>query len=567
MKKISALFLFYLCFNCVSAQQVKAWLFFTDKKNVEFNPKSYFTKKHFERNTLQGLPEYDWYDIPVNDDYVRTIQKNCDSISGISRWFNAVCVYSDLNRLESCMRFSFVKSFDVIGSTAVVCNNKTNYTDLHEGEKKLLAGQINRMQGDLFKNKNITGKGITVAIIDAGFTGYKKNKCIKKLIDEKHIKHTWDFIRKSENVDKGSSHGTAVLSCVGGTLDDEPIGIATEADFCLYRTEKALNEKFSEEEKWMMAMEEADKQGADVINTSLGYSDRRYFEKDMNGKKSLLSKAANIANRKGMLVVCSAGNEGDIVWKTICTPADADSALAVGAICPWTGIQASWSSYGPSSDWRVKPNVCAYGYVIAAKGSDGVESIQGTSFASPLTAGFAACVKQMLPNITAYELMQEIEKSADLFPYFDFAHGYGVPRASYFTNKNIQASVSFMIHIGNDSLDVIIHENKFEKSYMQIRGYYFNEEDESNRVVEYNENKFEKSTHVADQSFSESAAFVFENEPGYFYYKCNETGKPLKIDEYGVLNVRKRKIFSIPKSNKVLTRSFYYKGYTMSIDF
>jgi serine protease AprX len=226
----------------------------------------------------------------------------------------------------------------------------------------------------------------------------------------------------------------AVLSCVAGRIEGIQIGLAIDAEFLLARTE-TWTEFFSEEEQWLAAAEWADKNGAHIINSSLGYTYHRYFPEQMNGKKSLVSRAANMAARKGILVVNSAGNEGDGKWKIIGTPADADSVLSIGGISPWTGFHTGFSSFGPTSDKRMKPNVTAYGHVIGA-GPGGLSQTQGTSFSGPLTAGFAACAKQARPNMTNMQLFKEIEKSADLYPYFDYAHGYGVPQASYFFRKN-----------------------------------------------------------------------------------------------------------------------------------
>lgn len=561
--------LFLLICRDSFAQNQKVWIYFNAKDKSTFHPETFFTAAHNERNSRLQLPQYDDYDVPVNTAYINAVGAFCDSITGISRWFNAVCAYVNEENLSQIQALPFVKNIEILAPMELMLmEDKKRLRDLHNGEINLLKGQIKRMGGDLFWKNGITGKGITVAIIDAGFIGYKKNPVLEDINSNNQIVHTYDFIKKRADVDIGSTHGTAVLSCVGGKIDDEYIGCAYDAKFLLYRTEKAFNEKFSEEEKWVMAMEEADRQGADVINTSLGYTGRRYFEKDMDGKKSLLSKAANMANRKGMLLVCSAGNEGDIDWKIICTPADADSALAVGAINPWTGIQASWSSYGPSADWRIKPNVSAYGYVMAAESGEGINMTLGTSFSSPLTAGFAACLRQLLPEVSAFELMKKIEQSSDLHPYFDFAHGYGVPQASWFFEEKPKKDPTFRVEITNDTLTVILADEAFTPAYLQIKNYHFSKEDSTARFVDFKNKKFFKGNHLDDYGFDNTrSSFVFEAEPGYFYYKFHDIDRPARIEEYSVLNVREKKILYITKKEKVHTHCFYYKGYTTCIDF
>ena len=190
----------------------------------------------------------------------------------------------------------------------------------------------------------------------------------------------------------------------------------------------------AKKKNWLEAVEWADKNGAQIINSSLGYTNSRYFPWDMNGKKSLVARAANMAASKGMLVVNAVGNEGTNRWKKIITPADADSVLSVGGIDPETYYHINFSSYGPSTDWRLKPNVSAYAHVIVATPNN-IHETDGTSFSSPLVAGFAACAWQTHPQFNNMQLFKEIEKSASLYPYFDYAHGYGIPQASYFLRK------------------------------------------------------------------------------------------------------------------------------------
>jgi serine protease AprX len=555
-----------LCFS-IKAQQVKLWVVFKDKPKNNFDASVYFTQKNLERKKTQSLPLYDNYDLPINQNYINELNSYCDSITFVSRWMNAACVYCSFQKVDEIKQLSFVNYIEEINSQALITEYKESINDLHRGEINLLKGQMQRMQAGEFKKNKLTGKGVTVAIIDAGFSGYLKNDVLKKLRDNNQIKHTYDFVRKNNNVDCGATHGTAVLSCIGGQIDSVLFGCAFESDFLLYRTEKAFNEKFSEEEYWMAAMEEADRQGADIINTSLGYNERRYFRKDMDGRKSLLSKAANIASRKGMLVVCSAGNEGDVDWKVICTPADADSALTVGAINPWTGIQASWSSYGPSADKRIKPNVCAYGYVMAAQGSKGIYETMGTSFSCPLIAGFAACTRQLNPTITAYQLLHKIEKSADLFPYYDYAHGYGVPQAkNILSNKSDSIHPTFEIIINGDSLRILLKDNN-PSQYLLISDYHLSYEDTSYLYTDVHGEKVRKSTHFKDGIYSgTSLSSLNTNEPGYFYYNIQQKDE-LYLHEYAVLNVRSRIIFRTTKTSEPKTYSFYYKGYSRSITF
>jgi len=167
----------------------------------------------------------------------------------------------------------------------------------------------------------------------------------------------------------------------------------------------------------------------------LGYTNRRYFPEQMNGRTSLVARAAELAARKGILVVNAAGNDGDDdEWHTVGTPADGDSVLAVGGIDPDTYLHIDFSSYGPAGQ-RLKPNVAAFGTVLAASPGGGYVRTQGTSFASPLVAGFAACAWQQNRTLSVMELFAKMQASANLYPYYDYAHGYGMPQATFFVAK------------------------------------------------------------------------------------------------------------------------------------
>jgi hypothetical protein len=262
-----------------------------------------------------------------------------------------------------------------------------------------------------------------------------------------------------------------VLSCIAGMHEGKKIGLATDAEFLLARTEYKTKEPFSEEEYWLAAAEWADKNGAQIINSSLGYMHQRYFPKEMDGHTSLVSRAARMAVRKGILVVNSMGNEGAGDWKVLITPADVDSVLSIGGINPNTGYHTNFSSFGPSADHSRKPNVSAFGHVMAAS-SSGMEQTQGTSFSSPLVAGFAACVLSANPNYKNMHLFNEIEKSGSLYPFYDYAHGYGVPQASYFLSKekNENQQVRF---VNTDSTIVVeVEQSVMDSGKVAILYYH-----------------------------------------------------------------------------------------------
>jgi hypothetical protein len=424
-----------LSFAVGGKAQQKICVSFKDKQGVRFDPYNYFDAKAIERRIKHGIPLSEYTDFPVKSQYVEAVASNSQQVKVVSRWLNAVVCMADEQQIEIIKQLPFVADVEIMEKPVkMITGLTTGVNDLSESDRLLLESQTQRMGAASFTEAGITGKGVRVAIFDIGFESYKTNPAFDHIRSANRIIKTWDFVKKSENVDGFNTHGTFVLSCIAGKTEGIQMGLAQDADFLLARTE-TWTEFFSEEEFWLAASEWADKNGADIINSSLGYTFHRYFPEDMNGKKSLVSKAATIAARKGILVVNSAGNEGDGDWKIIGTPADADSVLSIGGISPWTGYHTSFSSFGPTRDKRMKPNVTAYGHVIGS-GPGGLSQTQGTSFSGPLVAGFSACAMQARPNLTNMQLFKEIERSADLFPYFDYAHGYGVPQATYFTKEN-----------------------------------------------------------------------------------------------------------------------------------
>lgn len=428
------LIILFLIFSplCSNAQVEKYWVYFTDKADVVFDPYSYFDENALDRRNREKISLYDESDFPLNDFYVAEIQKNCLAITGKSRWFNAVACLADPQQVAIIKTLHFVQKVEPMTHVeVVVCGMDSELGAFNE---QLLKDQTESMQYSIFKANKLTGKGVRIAVFDGGFKGFTTDNSFKRLIDNNQIRATYDFVKDTKFVFSFHNHGSHVMSCLAGIYDGIQMGCAIDAQFLLARTEQVLSENRIEEENWLESLEWADKNGADIINSSLGYTDRFYFRSEMDGKTSLISKAANMAAAKGILVVNSAGNEGGSYWEMVAAPADADSVLTIGGIDPRTRLHSDFSSYGPTSDKRMKPNLAAFGEAIGTS-DEKSEVATGTSFSSPLVAGFAACVKQLHPEWTLQKLFAELEKSGNLYPYFDYAHGYGIPQASYFIDS------------------------------------------------------------------------------------------------------------------------------------
>ena len=412
------------------------WVYFTDKGGQTFDPYAFFDPLAIQRRKTAGIPVFDSTDIPVDPRYIREVGSICDSIDYPSRWFNALAIYAKHDQLNTIRSLPFVSKVEAM--TPMLLEPAWQTTGkLNCRQTDLLVQQTAFMEGALFKEAGLTGRGIRIAILDAGFPGVDTDPVFQHIRSQHHIISTYDFVKKQEWVYGYSTHGAMVLSCIAGIYDSIPVGLAPDAEFLLARTENVIHEPFSEEKNWLAAVEWADKQGVQIINSSLGYTVQRYFPEDMNGKTSLIARAATMAASKGILVVNAAGNEGDNRWKHIASPGDADSILTVGAINPNTGYKSDFSSIGPTVDHRLKPNVSAFGTVMASTGhgTGNLEETSGTSFASPLVAGFAACAWQKDTTLTNMQMLELLQQSGHLYPYFDYAHGYGVPQASFFTKE------------------------------------------------------------------------------------------------------------------------------------
>jgi hypothetical protein len=469
---------FLIVFLILIAQGSKAqeyWVFFKNKSGCTFDPYAYFDPKAIERRIRNEVPICDSTDFPVNENYITVVKSIADTTSYASRWFNALAVTASEDQIHKIAALPFVASIEPMYMEAIpamVPDDPLTDTGMTVYMKELLEWQTLRMDRPAFENANLDGTGVRIAVFDGGYPALDSSEAFSHLFENKRIIKTWDFVRNKENVYAYNPHGMLVLSCLAGIFNAQKMGFATGSEYLLARTEVAA-ERYREEKNWLAALEWADKNGADIINSSVGYTYHRYFKEEMDGKTSLVSRAANLAARKGILVVNAIGNEGDEEWQIMCTPADADSVLTVGGIDPITGYHMEISSYGPTADRRMKPNVSAFSDVVAM-GPRGVVNVQGTSFSCPLVAGFAACALQAYPNMKTMDLFRLIERSGDLYPYFDYAHGYGVPRATKIVYKEKVPVPTFAFVLSTTAISVVLRDFKYsaDERTSQLLMYY-----------------------------------------------------------------------------------------------
>jgi len=219
----------------------------------------------------------------------------------------------------------------------------------------------------------------------------------------------------------------------------------------------------------------------------LGYTHQRYFTSELDGRHSIAAKAAARAARLGVLIINSNGNEGQSRWKTLVTPADADSILSVGAIDPETGLVTSYSSVGPTADKRLKPNVSAPGKVLTLSPNGGTKVLNGTSFSAPLVTGFAACAWQLNPNLSAQEIIALIEQSANLYPYYDYSHGYGIPQASYILSPAPKKPANLLIlSFDKENFNVQIRDSSVLNPGLNPKQYlYYHISNPAGLIIKY----------------------------------------------------------------------------------
>lgn len=481
MKKLFTLAIGLIIGFQLSAQNIY-WVFFKDKQNTSFNPTEYFDAKALQRYESQGINTNDISNYPLNSNYKSSVIALSEGYVGQSRWFNAVAVEATPAEIDLISALPFVsKTQEIQGEMLTAENKQQTATVIHDATLR----QVSMMQGEAFQKAGITGKGVRVAILDGGFPDVNTHPAFKHIRDNNRIVKTWNFVSKKENVYVGHYHGRMVMSCIGGIMNDTTLlGLAPDAEFLLARTEVEA-EKKKEEVWWIEALEWADQNGADIVNSSLGYTDCRYTTSDMDGKTSLVAKAASKAASKGILVCTAMGNEGSNDWRVLVTPADADSVLSVGAVESLERL-SYYSSYGPTADGRRKPNVVACGKDLVAERHGNYDYNEGTSFATPLVAGFAACVKQLHPEWSTMQLLQEIEKSGNHYPYYDYAYGYGIPQATYFTNTNKKSEKAFTLCEDENKIYIIpTDKSTNHKLFYNITNGDGSIEDYDSELIEY----------------------------------------------------------------------------------
>lgn len=426
------------------ATPADAHIFFltlTDKADSTYLALS---ERAIARREAQNIP-IDSSDYAVCPAYVRAIQQTGVQVVHTSRWFNGVTIKTEMVP-DQLNQLPFVK--EIMGTRMDYA--KPVYSPAQQAPKRVTTTQaqpqadtdtqLSLYNLDTLRRQGMTGEGMLIAIIDDGFAGSDTMLCFQHLRDEGRVLGYFNctdleyHVTETQKAEEGF-HGTYVWSILAGELPDYH-GAASGASYCLIRSEVDESESISEADNLVASLELADSIGADIISISLGYREfdsPDHFPCDytmMNGHTFRSSIAATMAADRGMLVCSAMGNDGNKSIHYLGSPADAERVVAVGAVAA-DSTACEFSSYGPTADLRIKPEVCALGQKVYVINPDGkIRSGSGTSFSTPLISGLLATVWAERSYLTAAEMRQLLIRSSHLYPGgYDAQRGCGIPDA------------------------------------------------------------------------------------------------------------------------------------------
>ncbi|RKX29236.1 MAG: hypothetical protein DRP47_02235 [Candidatus Zixiibacteriota bacterium] len=419
------------------------WVF-VDSSTIDQNPVA-LSEKALQRRARVDPINFliDRMDYQVSPAAIETVRTTGVEIRGVSRWMKAISVEASSGQVYQLAALPFVSKMDMVRTFVEIVPDKIVPL---KGDPRMKALDSFDYGGSLFQNRfvgtiklhqaGLTGRGVRIAMFDTGFNPDHE------AFDSASVVNTWDFVNNDPYVNEPdceeepastwqTNHGTITWGVIAAQLPGELIGVAPEADFLLAQTEITCDgtEIKREEDNWILAAEWADSNGADIISSSLGYfifdDDGSYEFSDLDGDTPLITRAADIAASKNILVVNAAGNMRNHSWGHILTPADGDSVIAVGAVKADSTL-ADFSSPGPTADGRIKPDITTFGVgVLTVSHLGGLATASGTSLSTPLVAGSVALALQHDPSLTADELRTLIRQSGDrvLTPDNDFGYG------------------------------------------------------------------------------------------------------------------------------------------------
>ena len=464
-----------------------------DKDNTPYslsNPAGYLSQRAIERRQFFRLSA-DSTDLPINPNYLQAIKTNGFRIHNKTKWLNgATVVTSDSISIALLQALPFVKRVEYTGKM-------DDYTRRRTAQKKNLLqtddlvdyghadAQITQVNGKYLHDKGYRGDNIHIGVMDAGFYKANEMSAFSRMRMEGRLLGTKDFVNPDSDIYQENSHGSSVLSTMATDINGLYIGTAPDASYWLVRSEKDGPEYAMEMDFWISGIEFLDSVGIDVVSSSLGYTtfddeDMDFTYADMNGETARMSRAATMASNKGIILVSSAGNEGNKPWKYIGAPADAKGIITVGAVMT-DGTVSNFSSFGPASDGRVKPEIAALGTSTALMNVNGCFASQGTSFSAPIISGMMGCFLQLAKDnysfITLDDLFQYVFRSGNTYNSPSGQLGYGIPdfeKAADLLLANITIHTAAATEIlifadaASKTLKIDLNGRNLKDSYIQI---------------------------------------------------------------------------------------------------
>lgn len=417
---------------------------FADKKDCGYStkhPEAFLSPKALARRARYGI-KVDTYDLPLTPHYTEAVRNAGTRIVTRSKWNNSIVAEAADTTVAATLRaLPFVREVRLVWETPDSVSPYSAPADIAERRKLLTdlcdtlpdyyglaRAQTAQLAIDSLHAAGYRGQGMMIAVIDGGFY----NADLIKGLRHARILGTRNFVRPGKSVYEEQPHGTMVLSCMAADTPHWLVGTAPEAAYYLLVSEDGESEQLAEEDNWCAAVEYADSLGADLITSSLGYTkfDHSYMGhsyRELDGRTAANSRCASLAASRGILLVSSAGNEGDGRWKKIGTPADASDILTVGAVDS-LGQNTLFSSLGNTADSRTKPDVMALGQRVPVYDTDGaVAKVNGTSFSCPILCGAAACLMQANPGKRPEALIEALHQSGSRTECPDNVFGYGIP--------------------------------------------------------------------------------------------------------------------------------------------
>jgi hypothetical protein len=441
-----------------AGDRLAVWVVFTDKGVHEVHkpapPRDLVAPRSLERrrkvraeNTL-----LDAADLPLDEAYVAAVTATGARLRQRSRWLNrlsveataaqirAVAALPCVQEVEPLVRFrrragsNLPPELDAPAEVDRTPRASTSGTiDYGPSFDQLQQIGITTLHGE-----GLTGQNVLIGHFDNGYRllGHESLAAMSIVAAHDFVDGDADPAPPAGAPANWGAHGIVTLSVLAGYTPGELIGAAYGSSYVLARTEDDGSETPLEEDNWVAAIEWADSLGIDVASTSLGYLtyDSPYPSwtwENMDGESTAITRAADLAVARGIVVVNAAGNEGfDANHNTLLAPADGDSVIAVGA-ADSVGVRVSFSSVGPTTDVpaRIKPDIAARGVLVRCARSTSTTAYgrsSGTSLACPLAAGVAALLVGASPTATPMQIRDAMRLTAHHAGSPDNLLGWGV---------------------------------------------------------------------------------------------------------------------------------------------